>query len=387
MSIGFTLLVGGVAVAVFFLTGKESAPNQTPALSPENPTPLLSQASPPNGLSEPLDSPASPAPVGTSEEQSFFPKIFGRASVAPDRLLWGSGKNIDSPEFWEAPRASDTLLFVTAKGNDLIEVWRAPFTGGELGPLRFDRLPNGIDVDQIRDWLVVGISDDPVIEIYSLPERKLVKRIGGGAIGSGETNVDTYRTRAGEDWVYVTEDEQVKAFDLDSGGERASFRPFVGGIEEVAADSFHHIIYVPDEDGAASKRNPGGGIRAFHPDGSPYEKSGRSLFGTGGIFAADAEGITIHPCLDGEGRDTGHGFIIVADQHTQDNGFEFFNRETWEHLGTLQLTGVTNTDGIATTHQALPGFPQGAFAAVDNDRSVAIVGWDDIFSATRLTCQ
>lgn len=47
---------------------------------------------------------------------------------------------------------------------------------------------------------------------------------------------------------------------------------------------------------------------------------------------------------------------------------------------------MDNTDGIASTQQPLPGFPLGLFAAVHDDRSVQLVGWDVILEATGLAC-
>ncbi len=47
---------------------------------------------------------------------------------------------------------------------------------------------------------------------------------------------------------------------------------------------------------------------------------------------------------------------------------------------------MANTDGVASTQQAMPGFPLGLFAAINDDRSVAGIGWDAILGATGLGC-
>ncbi len=50
------------------------------------------------------------------------------------------------------------------------------------------------------------------------------------------------------------------------------------------------------------------------------------------------------------------------------------------------MDGVSNTDGIASTQRPLPDYPLGLFAAIDDDRRVAAVGWDVILSVTGLAC-
>ena len=84
------------------------------------------------------------------------------------------------------------------------------------------------------------------------------------------------------------------------------------------------------------------------------------------------------------GKDTGEGLIIVADQRKPLTDFEVFDRKSWFHLGTFRIQGVSNTDGIASTQQVLPGYPHGIFAAVNNDSSVVGVRWDKIFKGAGL---
>jgi hypothetical protein len=52
----------------------------------------------------------------------------------------------------------------------------------------------------------------------------------------------------------------------------------------------------------------------------------------------------------------------------------------------LVLDGVANTDGIGSTQRALPGFPLGLFAAIDDDTSTVGIGWHRILAATGLGC-
>jgi hypothetical protein len=79
--------------------------------------------------------------------------------------------------------------------------------------------------------------------------------------------------------------------------------------------------------------------------------------------------------------DSGSGLVVVSDQRSDVTDFEVFDRETWAHLGVFRLEGVSNTDGIASTQRWLPGYPLGVFAAIDNDGTTAVAGWDAIFAA------
>jgi len=316
---------------------------------------------------------------------SFAP--FGSATLSPDFFLDGAGTNIDSPEFFEADQPENTLLLVSGKGNDTVEVWQYPFEGKELPVLKRSSRPNGLGIDQERNFLLIGDSQEKLVEVRALPNLDILFNLGKDVLRPGETNVDTLTLRSGEKYLYATESHQVRVFNLDSGKQVYSFSPNVESIEEVLADSYHQIVYVPEEKGAGSERYPRGAVTAYHPDGRPYFRNGSNVFGKG-VFAGDGEGITLYACHDADGKDNGKGFIIAADQAPAGkNGFEFFDRQSWQHLGTLILNGVSFTDGIDATSRPLPNSPQGLFAAVNNDKSTAVVSWARIEEATGLRCQ
>jgi len=42
---------------------------------------------------------------------------------------------------------------------------------------------------------------------------------------------------------------------------------------------------------------------------------------------------------------------------------------------------VSNADGIASTQQSSPQYPDGVFAAIQDDTSVAGVGWGQVLDA------
>lgn len=324
-------------------------------------------------------------PLQTETEESVF-QPFGKTTVSADMMLRGRGTNIDSPEFFESDRPEETRLYVSAKGNDLIEVWRFPFEGQEQEPLHVPALPNGLAIDQELDLLFVGNSETREAEAFSLPQLESVKKIGSDKLESGETNVDVLKTPDGRHTLFVTETRRVKGFDLESGRETISFAPNVESVEEVLADDFHQLLYIPEENGVASRVHSGGGIVAYRPNGVKHLKNGSNVIGRG-VFDGDGEGITLYACRTQDGADTGRGFIVAADQAPiANNGFEIFDRSSWRHLGTLTIEGVFGTDGIASTERPLPGYPDGLFAASHNDEAVALVSWQKIFEATRLSC-
>jgi hypothetical protein len=122
-------------------------------------------------------------------------------------------------------------------------------------------------------------------------------------------------------------------------------------------------------------------VYVYTPDGTPFERNGTNVFGAAGIFDADEEGIALYTFPTSGIGDNGAGFIVVSDQRADQSDFEFFDRRTWQHLGTLRLDGVSNTDGIASTQRALPGYPLGVFAAINDDTTTAVVGWHEILGS------
>lgn len=301
---------------------------------------------------------------------------FGTIEVSPDFELDGPGRNIDSIDLWEAPQAANTLLFVTAKDNSLLEVWEYPFTNNGKPPLKHLTFShsqvNGIVVDQETDRMYIAISEpSSTVSVFSLPDLKFIMNFNKwGADYQGEPNIALLKLAGGEKRVYVSADDVVYIHDAATGTYLDQFKP-VKGLETIAADHFYQRLYIPDE-------NERTGVYVYHPDGKPYYQNGAHRFGEKN-FRKDAEGIIIYTCPPDGSTDNGGGFIVVSDQIGAQTEFEFFDRESWRHLGTLKIKGVSNTDGIASCQKALPDYPLGLFVAVNNDRTTVGVGWDVIF--------
>jgi len=340
-------------------------------------------------LTQPQEEDATQEEVTTEDldEPVFLFPLFGTVTITPEIFLRGSGENIDSPEFWTDPQTKTLYLFVSAKKNELIEIWKFPFTDNELSPLKVPEKINGLGIDHEKNWLLVGNLGKNRVDIYSLPGYKLLKSIGQGILKSGEINMDVLTKNNGEKIAYVSESHAVKGFNLDTGELVSTIIPAVDGIEEVLADSYHNVIYVPEEEGVDSNLYPRGAVLAYNPDGTPHMRNKTNVFGTGGFFSDDEEGILLYECRIGN-KDTGEGFIVVANQDSGNkNSFEFFNRVTWKHLGSLILSGASGTDGIASIQDAFSGYPEGIFAATSRNKEMALMGWDKIFEATGLSCR
>jgi len=303
-------------------------------------------------------------------------------TLKPDFFVRGAGENVDTIAFWETPDPADTMMFVTAKDNQMVEVWKYPFVNGEKKPLThpdFTGAPiNGVGVDQRSDLLyVTGAGDPPSVYVFELPSLDYAFKFTNSQGGlEGESNFGILHRAGHPTRVYITSDFSLSYHDAATGNELGMWwQP--NEVETVFVDPYHHIVYVPDENHKA-------GVHAYTLEGRPFLKDGRNNFGKG-VFQDDAEGIWIYSFRGWGNEDDGSGLILVSDQREPLTDFEIFDRESWEHIATLRLEGVGNTDGIASTQTRLPDYSKGLFTAVHDDQSVAGIGWDKLLAALGYT--
>jgi myo-inositol-hexaphosphate 3-phosphohydrolase len=204
-----------------------------------------------------------------------------------------------------------------------------------------------------KDLVFITDRDANVCYIYSVPEFELLgtfaedlkqpmgittyRRATDGAVfayivqkrGEGDAKVIRYRI--------VEENGKLKGQrELQFGNE------LTVNQETVMADGKRELVYVADE----TARD----IKVYDLDGKFQRSFGK------GIFQAQVEGIVIASCGEKES-----GYIIASDQR-RTTEFEFFDRATFKHLGTIKGTAKI-TDGIALSLASLPDYPNGLFIA------------------------
>jgi len=317
----------------------------------------------------------------TPQDPICIVNYFGTIEVTPDIVLNGAGENIDTIEFWKAPDITESLMFVTAKDNSLVEVWKYPFDiDDEQTPLTHSTFGsgawvNGAQVDQEANLLFVSIgSPESSVSVFTLPDLQFLTEFNSnGVTYHTEPNLTLLELTNNEKQLYVSTGSIVYFHNVtdtaspDFGDYIDSF-PTLMEIETLQADKYHQNIMIPDEDNQT-------GVYAYYPDGTPYPDSGANNFGNG-VFQSDAEGILLYSCSS-----TGDGFFVVSDQiDTPLNEYEFFDRQTWIHLGTMKITSVNRTDGVASFPYSSFEYPMGLFAAIDRDGKTVLTNWDKIFT-------
>jgi Phytase len=353
------LILSACAVPPVAVTSTSPATNTSTATSAADPT-------------------TTPALTLTPAAPSHF-EPFGTVSISESDTEFdvnGSGDNVDSIAFWEAPDPPDSLMMVTSKGNESVEVFQYPFTS-ELRTIACGDESNGIWVDQARDVLYITERHSSHVCAFDLPELtpNSSLRFTTAATGNdSEPNLAMLNLADGQSRIYVSYDERVFYHDAATG---AALREFVPkeGLETMYGDDYYQVLYIPDEGGRS-------GVYVYDPDGNLAGSS----FGDQSIFDSDAEGISVYKCTSDGSADTGEGLIVVADQKEDITDFEVFNRKTKEYLGKITIAGVNNTDGISVTQQAFPEYPLGLLAVIDDDSSTVGVGWDTLLEQTGLSC-
>ena len=296
--------------------------------------------------------------------------------------------NIDSPAVWHGP-AGEHWLLATAKEGDVIVVADASTgaalrrVGGEgRAPGQLDR-PNGIAVAD--DLMFVVERDNARVQVFALPSFTPL-----GSFGSPELKVPygiaLVRREAGSYDAFITDNyelvedvvppdsllgERVRRYRVTRDGGRivASLAATFGAtdgpgvlrvVESVAVDPTHDRLLVAEEQEGASM------LKGYTLDGRF-----RGEIIPASFFPHQAEGLVLYACGDA-------GYWIATDQGSDVNTFHVFDRTTLAHLQSFRGRGVLNTDGVALTQVAFPGFAAGSFFAVHDDGNVAAFRWEDV---------
>lgn len=301
----------------------------------------------------------------------------------------------DDPAIWINPQdPSQSLIIGTDKGGDTGDggLYVFDLSGKLIADKTVKKIQRPNNVDIAYGVLIKGVKTDIAvcterntnsIRAFSLPD---MKPVDGGGIpvfeGVAErapmgialyTSPDnkTYAIvgrKTGPSgsylWQYLLEDNgrgQLKATVV------RKFASYSGKneIEAIAVDNELGYVYCSDESV---------GVRKYyaHPDSTNTELA---LFATSG-FTDNHEGISIYK------SDSTTGYILVSDQ--QANQFHVFPREgvagnAHDHplIKVVRLSTI-ESDGSDVTNYALPGFPNGFFVAMSDDKTFQIYRWEDV---------
>ena len=333
--------------------------------------------------------------VGGLAAQEFHVEPIFETGIHP-------GADVDSVVVWrDRKQPGRSLLFVSSKQHDRLEVYDAatglphdpPFIGGELNsqePGQFNR-PNAVWVlydvpwkGSFRDILLTTEQLVSRVQVFALPELTFLSSFGVGQIERGH-GLAAYEDGSSF-YIYVADsqadnDAKIKKYRLleeEEGFGAELLRAFgvtsgpgllYGGVESILADPAYDRLHVCGDEA------PG------RPEVIVYDLEGDYTGVNYGDpqFEYEQEGIALYET----GRD--QGYLIIADQYepSQPAEYEVFDRATLASLGHFQSPPsaplVTQlTDGVHLCQMPLPGLPNGAFYASDNDINVNAYDWTDI---------
>jgi 3-phytase len=304
--------------------------------------------------------------------------------------------NIDSPAVWHGPNGEHWLL-ATAKEGDVIVVndaatgaliRRVGGAGTAAGQLE---RPNGIAV--LDSLLFVVERDNRRLQVLSLPDFRSLGTYGSDVLKypygiTAHKDGDAYRLYVTDNYELPGEQippdsllgERVHRFDVQLSGNGldvrhagsfgdTSGRGILRIVESLYADPAHDRLLIAEEE------EPRSHIKVYDLSG---RYTGHEIDST--YYPHQAEGIALYTCSN---RD---GFWVTTDQGEDVNQFHVFDRGSLAHVGSFEIEGVLNTDGIALTQQSFGPFKGGVFYAVHDDGNVAAATWQDIAQSLNLTC-
>jgi myo-inositol-hexaphosphate 3-phosphohydrolase len=299
-------------------------------------------------------------PVAGSNDRADDPAVLLHPSTLSQSVILGTDKDT----------GGDGQLYVYNLNGEVIET-------ASVG-----RSINNVDVRYQFDLggtetAIIGASErsdgDLIFYTYDFAARDL-RPVGevsaSGVYGFALGYVD------GKHYAYAaTNSGTIRQYELDgsSGTVTAQLvRTFNVGSEAEG-------LVIDDETGQLYVAEENVGIWRY--DASADAGTSRVLVdqvGSGGHLTADVEGLAIYHESDGSG-------ILIASSQGED-AFEFYDTATNAWLGTLELEGVTHTDGLDVTNANLGGaYAEGLFVTqVDGINNFAFTSWGAISDATGL---
>jgi len=217
-----------------------------------------------------------------------------------------------------------------------------------------------IDGDGIKVFIDDSLQLPMGIALYQEPSSHKIYAIVGRKDGPRDGYLHQY--------LLYTDAGQVKATLVRKFGKYSGIKE----IESIAVDNELGYVYYSDERF---------GIRKYYanPDSSNIELA---IFGRN-EFLEDNEGISIYKQPNSE-----DGFIIVSNQSA--NTFNFYPRmgdqgNPAKHSLIKSLSfSTSNSDGSDISSENFPGFNNGLFVAMSDDRTFHFYNWDRILKELKM---
>jgi 3-phytase len=326
--------------------------------------------------------------------------------LAPDDHLvpeaWESAQTpaeeLDSLATWITPDGG-TWLIASAKSTHRLVVYDGETgeqlrTVGEKGeaPGQFRR-PNGVAV--FGDRLFVVERDNHRVQVLALPSFRPIGSFGADVLRSPyglwltETEPDELEAYVTDSFMYGEHydvvppfaelDQRVRRFSVQfdqAGRLRVRYAGAFGDtapatalriVESIAGDPAAARLMIADESRSDDQGHRGSTLREYTFEGRP---TGRSM--PQDSFAAEAEGVALWSCPDGD------GYWVAVDQLAPHTTFHLFDRGTLAPVGSFHGNTTSFTDGIALDATATRRFPGGVLYAVDDDKAVTAFDLRDV---------
>lgn len=321
----------------------------------------------------------------------------GLLLLKPDVLSnWNEEDNIDSPAFYQDKTGS--YIVATAKSTHQLVVYNA-INGQEIkrigslgsGLGQFDR-PNGIWI--YGDLCFVVERNNKRIQVLKLPDFEPILTFGEDKLLK-PYGLTVFR-KDGRYNIYITDNYEFEKDIIPADsllGKRVlhytfayndnyildlEFKKYIGAtsgegilkvVESIHADPVNDNLLIAEE--LEGKGNTC--IKIYDLDGNYKKTIGLD------IFESQAEGLALIRC----GK---KGYWVSTDQSHDKNIFHFFDRITFELVGSFESDGLTNTDGIWVTQDSFEEYSQGAFIAVNNDGGVGMWNLGPLLFQLGLNC-
>lgn len=305
------------------------------------------------------------------------------------------GEEMDSLAVWRPPGRHPWVIASAKQGERLLlfdadSGMRIGASGGPGDRPGQFRRPNGVAV--AGDRLFVVERDGRRVQVLHLPDFTVLGQFGHDELQlpygiwletSPEGTLTAYVTDSFMDDFAAARlpprerlAERVKRYRIDFDGSGAMHASYLGAfgdtgdagalrmVESIAGDPAHDRLLIAEED-----RRVGSTLREYSLQGRFL---GRSLPG----FAADAEGVVLWDCGDGQ------GYWIAVDQ-VEPTRFHLFDRGNLAAAGTFSGTRTAYTDGVGLA-PATPRFRHGALYALHADNAVAAFDLGEVARRLRL---